>query len=333
MPIDDEGYDADQPLVSSYIQGRSAPTTPSILSASGHPRRTKQKKTSYANDSYFPADSTHDGLLTKAKSVGGMALPHQSYLGMSEAPTSPLQIRGPSKPTAQTGDDWYYRIGSAIASGTRENKGQSWLVSRDSSTSLVQNHEEDAYHTQEHAELQKAGSNHASRRASRAASRVASAKPSRRGSKVGSRVEFANAIDASLNVRSIEGYFDQMNIEPDFVEKEDQDALKDDAEVARLSRVPGFGIGGLVDKLVGWPLFNVEEPSDEEDEVEEESSAQLRKKKLAQMKRRTEELEKVTSNSASATNPEPIVEQPRKPTEGGWNDAAWLLSVASKVIL
>jgi hypothetical protein len=333
MPIDDEGYEGAEPVTSSYIQGKSAPTTPSILSGSGHPRRSKQKKTAYAHESYFPPDSKHDGALTKAKSTGVIAPSSQSYLGLSESVTTPLQTRGPSKPLAQQDDDWFYRIGSAIASGSRENKGQSWLVSRDSSTSLVQTSEGEVYHRKEHLELQIAGSNHASRRASRAASRIGSAKPSRRGSRVGSRVEFANAIDSNLNVKTIEGYFDQMNIEPDFVEKEDQDALKDDAEVARLSRVPGFGIGGLVDRLVGWPLFNVEEPSDEEDETEEESAEQLKKRKLAQLKRRTEELEKAASSSASATHPEPVVQPPRQQTEGGWNDAAWLLSVASKVIL
>jgi hypothetical protein len=331
MPIDDDEYDGEHGVTSSYIQGKSAPTTPSILSGSGHPRRSKQKKTTYAHESYFPPDSRYNEPLTKAKSAGVIA-PQQSYLGMSDSPTSPIQTRGPSKPLAQQDDDWLYRTGSAIASGTRENKGQSWLVSRDSSTSLVQTSDGEVYHRQEHVELQQAGSNHASRRASRAASRIGSAKPSRRGSRAGSRVEFAQAIE-SHNLKSIEGYFNQVAIEPDFVEKDDQEALKDDAEVDRLARIPGFGIGGLVDRLVGWPLFNVEEPSDEEDETEEETSEELKRRKLAQMKRRTEELEKLTSNSASATHPEPVVEPPRQETEGGWNDAAWLLSVASKVIL
>jgi len=41
-------------------------------------------------------------------------------------------------------NDWAYRTGAALTSETRESKGQSWLVSRESSTSLVGEGEEEA---------------------------------------------------------------------------------------------------------------------------------------------------------------------------------------------
>jgi len=137
-----------------------------------------------------------------------------------------------------------------------------------------------------------------------------------------------------MESREVEGYFDELAVvEPDFVDKDDDAAMEAEAEIRRLANLKGFGIGGLVDKLLGFPLFNVEEPSDEEAEAEEQSPEELRRRKEEQMKRRREQLARTATSSAVAASRAPVVEPQQPDGEGGWKDAAWLLSVASKVVL
>jgi hypothetical protein len=56
-----------------------------------------------------------------------------------------------------------------------------------------------------------------------------------------------------------EGYFDDPEdiTEPDFVDPDDDGAL--DEEVSRLSKQKGFGFGGIIDRMVGFSLLNVDE--------------------------------------------------------------------------
>ena len=81
----------------------------------------------------------------------------------------------------------------------------------------------------------------------------------------GSRVGFMTSLDGKTPgaVSAAEGYFDDIDdiAEPDFVDQEGDDT--DDEEVSRLARQKGFGLGGLVDRLVGFSLFNVEEDAEE----------------------------------------------------------------------
>jgi hypothetical protein len=134
-----------------------------------------------------------------------------------------------------------------------------------------------------------------------------------------------------------EGYFDSVAMEPDFVDKDQKEGSTDDEEVAKLSRVQGFGLGTLVDRLVGWPLFNVDEDTEDETPEEEGEAGgnpeELLRKKEAQLQRRKEQLAKAASSSASATIQRATGQRQQQAEEGGWQDAAWLLSVASKVLL
>jgi len=50
-----------------------------------------------------------------------------------------------------------------------------------------------------------------------------------------------------------EGYFD----DPEDIAEPDDGAL--DEEVSRLSKQKGFGFGGIIDRMVGFSLFNVDE--------------------------------------------------------------------------
>jgi hypothetical protein len=138
---------------------------------------------------------------------------------------------------------------------------------------------------------------------------------------------------------AVEGYFDDVAMEPDFVDKTEKEGITDDEEVAKLSKDQGFGLGTLVDRFVGWPLFNVDEDTEDEAVVEEEEDdsagtrEELQKRKAAQLQRRKEQLAKAASSSASATGQRREAQRRGADDEGGWQDAAWLLSVASKVLL
>jgi hypothetical protein len=140
-------------------------------------------------------------------------------------------------------------------------------------------------------------------------------------------------------------------IEPDFVEADEDDGPDDEEEVARLARERGFGLGGWMDALIGWTLFSVDEDgevSDEEKEEEDEEQGKgmtdedKRLMREVEAKRRKMERESIIAASAlkghdkeAVEGGEVRMEVPRPPEgqeAGGWQDAAWLLSVASKAL-
>jgi hypothetical protein len=142
--------------------------------------------------------------------------------------------------------------------------------------------------------------------------------------------------------------FDEDSVEPDFIEGDDE-STGDEEEVARLARERGFGLGGWMDRLIGWTLFSVDEDGEESDEeVDEDDSerAQSMTKEDLQLRREVEarrkKLEREAIIAAAAVNTQEKAKEqaedgqtPEPPNEegGGWSDAAWLFSVASKVIL
>jgi hypothetical protein len=134
-----------------------------------------------------------------------------------------------------------------------------------------------------------------------------------------------------------EGYFDQgdyvrndLMVEPDFVDVEEgedgaADSAKQDEDVVRkLARASSLGLGSWVEKMLGWSLFALDEDGEETeadalDEKGDESSLSSRPSRQA------------LDNDALPTQDVP---PPLKDEEaGGWQDAAWLLSVATKVLL
>ena len=383
--------DSTRAVRTSYIQGKSAPATPGILSlsqsrsSSRHGRNTAR---TYAYDGYFisaDAPSRDLGVIPKAKSSSALlaapavqppgphALPHQhqhqhpyahahlhARKGVAPAPPQP---RLPRRATDKPDDEWLHRAGLAIASETRESKGQSWLVRRASSTSLVLPREGfddpglehpfallsgEHFADDEYSPLTPRLSWWGSRAGSRVGSRAVSARNSRRGSMVGSRVELMAAAGQRTPSAGLEdGYFgEQMVAEPDFVEPDDE--LGDEEEVARLARERGFGLGGWMDRLIGWTLFRVEEDGeetdDEEDTEREESltEGQLKLRNEVEARRRKLEREMIIRASAAGsgekgdkgdTKESTETQSAASDSEGGWQDAAWLLSVASKVLL
>lgn len=251
--------------------------------------------------------------------------------------------------------DWLLRAGTAIASSTRESKGQAWLVSRASSTSLTGQRDQD----EEELERELARDRElASRRGSAAgadaddeyspltARRSLSFEPatgtgsrplSRFGSRVnsrrGSRVQLATPLAGER-----EGYFDQHYFsqeefvaEPDFVDVEDEgfederEAKEDEDLVRKLARASNLGLGGWVGKMLGWSLFAVDEDGEETEADMSDGKAEDSELSSRASKR----------NLNDITNP-PIEDRMpplRDDDAGGWQDAAWLLSVATKVLL
>lgn len=142
-----------------------------------------------------------------------------------------------------------------------------------------------------------------------------------------------------------EDLFEEGVVEPDFVEG-DEDGVDDEEEVARLARERGSGLGGWMDRLIGWTLFSVDEDGEESDEEDEEveedgsdKSESMTKEELKlrrEIEARRRKLEREAIIAAAAVRPEDkarrSADDGEAPNEegGGWSDAAWLFSVASK---
>lgn len=280
--------------------------------------------------------------------------------------TAPLPLPMPLRRhhTSENNDDWLHRAGLTITSETRDARGQGWLVRKESSTSLVgqsDGYEQHASHEGRHKALLSGEhmpdinqgdyptfsprmSRAGSRLQSRIGSRVPSARQSRRGSRVGSRIDLAMSGLPSARQSLDEDVFESP-IEPDFVEA-DEEGPDDEEEVARLARERGFGLGGWMDALIGWTLFSVDEDGEVSSEEDEQETQNLTKDEAKLMreveaKRRKMERENIIAASALKVQDEAgeggevkihVPKPPEGQEAGGWQDAAWLLSVASKAL-
>lgn len=131
----------------------------------------------------------------------------------------------------------------------------------------------------------------------------------------------------------MEDYFSghQVAADPDFVDaEEDSDEAYQDFEdeliIKKLARKGTSGLGDWVEKLMGWNLFSVAEDEEESDTETNEQTTDTSEKSTRS---------RLRDNGAIQT---PIPDETEKmplprPDEGGWQDAAWLLSVATKVLL
>jgi len=257
--------------------------------------------------------------------------------------------------------DWLLRAGAAISSSARESKGQAWLVSRASSTSLTAQNEDEEELERELAREREQSSRRNSRRGSAVGSfdaddefspittrRSLSFGPatgngsrplsrfgsrSRGNSRRGSRAHLFTPLGGEQQ----EGYFDRdfaqnYIAEPDFVDAEEEvyddnedELKKDEAIVRKLARASSLGLGGWVERMLGWSLFAVDEDG-EDTEVE-----------VIDEKGEDSELSSRTSRRTLDGTTDPADREVMPPLQddeaGGWQDAAWLLSVATKVLL
>lgn len=323
----------------SYLQGKSAPATPGLLSRSPARTRTSSPRRS---------SSVHAGgaKLPKSKSASHLH-------GLGAFAPAPRRRSGGGGDRPGAGDrhdsDWLLHAGAFISTEARERKGQAWLISRASTTSLTgtRDVEEDAYE-RGWARERELASRRGSRRGSfnyedilAAAHRYDSRSRSRAGgrAKTPSRTPLRTPLRISMEHPGGESdYFtphspgEEDLPGPDFVSLDEKlEAIEidngqaDEAAVRRLLKGDRAGVGSWMGSLLGWSLFSVEEDDDEEEESDAADGEMTDGSSL--------------SRSASAKSlggvadiPEERIPPPRS-DEGGWQDAAWLLSVASKVLL
>ncbi|KAI6801795.1 hypothetical protein KC332_g15431 [Hortaea werneckii] len=392
---------------SSYLQGRSAPSTPGILSRSssrkhlggGLSRRGSLYEDEtppyhYAGAAQAPTDQARtavgSGQIPKAKSDAALLSPQRlSGYGVPLKRKQYMRSRtGTSTPTGRrTGngttehdddnDDWLTRTRASTHALLQEAKGQSWLATRDSSTSLARldSDADDLDDDEGYEEMAAASSSSNAATASQQqqpnrlridppspaamrvrspvwGSRYGSRSGSKRTSRRGSTTAFHTPMAGPATLAGAESYFggdgeeesfgEQM--EPDFVDLPPQAQRKggeqgvgaaDETELARLTSEKSFGLGRLVDQIMGFHLFKVEEGQESTDDddgnemderKERDELTDAASRVAAEAKRRREEKERLT---ALPPAPRDVGDEGG---QGGWQDAAWLLSVASKAL-
>ncbi|KAK0943448.1 hypothetical protein LTR29_005031 [Friedmanniomyces endolithicus] len=356
---------------SSYIQGKSAPSTPGILSRNSSRRHLggglSRRGSLYDDEVQYQyggvkqasiaADRAEmgSGQIPKAKSEATLFTRQPHFLG-DGLPMRKKQLHRGSKTGTSTPrrksefrntdeEDWFARASAATHEIVQEAKGQSWLASRKSSTTLTHLELDDDVEDEGYEEMAAQSASHvrsggpsaamspsASRIkspmwGSRYGSRSASRRTSRRGSFTGTRTPLA--APSSLDMTS---YFTEnplaVPIEPDFVlaEVDGGEGRDEEGEVARLSDQHSYGLGGIVDRLMHFNLFGVAEreemTTDEEDRGTGTEDERDQRRAAAAKKKRNE--------GQVVVPPAPLGDGEQR--EGGWQDAAWLLSVASKAI-
>lgn len=149
FPIDDlpeqsDYFQSSHTQPTSYLSSSSVPTTPPILSHSRASSRTRHHKRTKS--------SSHAVSDTDLRSLGNQRALQQppqqiQHVGSSKG-GSHTPVFVPSSEKRKSHDsEWLLRAGLALTSSTREEKGQSWLVKRESSTSLVAEAEPDIIRT------------------------------------------------------------------------------------------------------------------------------------------------------------------------------------------
>lgn len=320
----------------TYLQGKSAPTTPRLLSRGSATPRSR---------SHHRTPSAPDGPILKSKS--SIHLHGSSGKKTRSGTSTPRRRRDDGLgPKDRNDSDWILRAGALLTSEAREYKGQAWLVSRQSSTSLagLRDAEEEAFE-QELAREREIASHRNSRRGSSAmadddATPNGSRYPSRFNSRTHSMAESRSHIGTPFDRQvDVDSYFPNQDMSvaapgpgPDFVNLDEKleeleiDSLQDDeAMVRRLVRHGTTGKGSWISNVIGWSLFKVDENDEDSEDDDDDSLIE-------------EDLARRGRGGISRRHFEDVLHAPVEriapPTsdEGGWKDAAWLLSVASKVM-
>ncbi|PHH55778.1 hypothetical protein CFIMG_008522RA00001 [Ceratocystis fimbriata CBS 114723] len=309
------------------------------------------------NSGLTPITPRRPALMAKSKSHANFST-HRQPSSSSQNPR--LNSKRPP-PLERQDSDWLPRAGAVMANSAREFKGQSWLVSRDSSTSFASlrsgshfydgnegdNDGNIAGYQRSHAENERITETRASlKRGSYPASAMASPSTSRHGSRHHSRnqsrVSFAGLTSTQTEPEvAVSKTKDRLMLEsmmgPDFVALDDRleaeevshqiqglqpNPQDEEAAVRRLIR-EGVTQSSWINMLMGWNLSAEGGADLEECEEDLEEDGLFNPDRRRVFQRHFEGV----SNA-----PEERVEPP-KTDEGGWSDAAWLLSVVSKVIL
>lgn len=378
LPIDDadEAHIPHRPRPEhrlSYLETSSVPPTPGILSSSRSPSRTRTRsvpRRTHSSPGVPKSKSTTQIHKEDAANILSKQQLHKSgAVTPGPRPTHPHKHRAVASEDITlrlfnhrqyNEDDWFLRAGSLIASASRESKGQAWLISRASSTSLTGLNNEDSEDeaVAEYGFVRSrrpsgdaddelspvttrsfaAYSRNGSRFASRVQSRIHSRAPSRRGSR--------GLVLTPLQTQEMDSYFhfdsvDLAKAKPDFVDVDEDaeaepevQALHDELLIRKLAKTGTLGLGSWVERLMGWSLFAVDEDGEETDgeggetETTDTDGDGRYGRKERERQQWREMLEKEAKEQGVVLPPPPDGTE-----DGGWGDAAWLLSVASKVLL
>ncbi|KAJ5368316.1 uncharacterized protein N7496_008076 [Penicillium cataractarum] len=387
------------PPRTSYLSSVSVPSTPPILSHSRSSSRTRHARSK---------SSTRAGLLSDtnlhSKEVTLALHHHQASHKKQTVSTHARRQFGDA--SSKSDAEWMLRAGIALASSTREEKGQSWLSKRESSTSLVDMSLDDATtpHPQRHHHRTKSG---ASSRKSRSGTSTPAAysrrsSRSRGGSRRGSRAGLTMTTIPPLSSASSTGAGGKApspgvgtmspvsrgrgsGLVPDFVDERiraemaslqrergfsddesefwdgeddsdsEYDSFSDDtpdefdeADLQRLTRERGFGLGSWIDRLVEWTLFGVEEwpapaPASATRIGTAATSTIVTFEEGPHVRSEVEERAHDTLSLASAedddadalshTDGESVGSVEKPGTQGGWEDAGWLFRVMKRALI
>ncbi|KAI1809633.1 hypothetical protein GGS20DRAFT_571079 [Poronia punctata] len=314
---------------SSYLQGKSAPATPRLFQSPSQTRANSPRRRSS-----IPDVQSATAALSKSKSTTQLQAHKTGRRGQGGFP--PLPRRRPHDDDIRADSDWVLRAGALLSSEARESKGQAWLASRASSTSLtgMRDADEEAYE-RELAREKELASRRTSRRGSANGFEEDIVSPgSRFGSRSHSRVGSRSRMRTPLERVSQDGYFSQelseeSAIGPDFVGLDEKlEAIEvdtsqaDEATIRRLFGRRSDGVGAWM-----WSLFSVEENDEDSDTAEGELTDGETDGSQLPRSASTVDFEGFSSLAHSQVPP------PKGKEGTGWQDAAWLLNVASKVLL
>ncbi|KAK2749594.1 hypothetical protein FQN57_005816 [Myotisia sp. PD_48] len=393
----DSTHHAHQPHypASSYLSTTSVPSTPGLLSTSRNVSHVNLAKRRITPKGLPKSETNLNSLNTKTPLHHH---PHTRHHQRAKSYTPRPKNHASSGTTTPHPPDseWLLRAGLALASTTREEKGQSWLEKRESSTSLVSEQAQGDPLNIRRSEFQgqRSGlSTPVSRSRRGSTSHPASRRPSRTGLAMtpsiyspmhrftsqsrGERAEpnipgILASDDGSGNGNSMSStnddgdattpfkgpensdssHFDPSNSpheldylsdsQYDYDEEEEEEEV-DEAEMQRLTRERGFGLGSWVDKLVERVLFGVEEepiaplPTTNHSWVTPQASLTQATDTVDFVLEEQDGSDVETEKSIVSDLEHPLesgteVEPPDN--EGGWtNDAKWLLHVVGNLAL
>ncbi|CAD6505219.1 BgTH12-00712 [Blumeria graminis f. sp. triticale] len=338
----------------SYLEGYSPPTTPALLARSASYTSTRRLA-----QPELPKSKSSTHLLAVRQLRSGTSTPGRRKLRRSTrrletSPTPPFFSDDQNDPA------WILRTGASMASSARESKGQAWLVSRASSTSMTRLRDDEyEEYENEYAWSQRHQSQRASLRGSvmgemdrevslaamkhlnlRLTSGHASRAMSRSASRFGSRCPSRNQLPHTPPMTAeFDAYFDYKDFtrddfsgaEPDFVNVDetfdDETDREDEAEIKRLTRANTQGVGGWVKKMLGWRSFPTEEESEEaDDELFMDNMDNMENMEHMEY---TEQIYEVAKCTLDLEVPAP----PKDSEASVWQDTVWFLRMATNVLL
>lgn len=223
----------------------------------------------------------------------------------------------------EEGHDWLLRTASALTTSTLEEKGQAWLVTRSSSTSLTE-----PFHSQG---------------VGLANDKISSSRPAASRSLLNSRT----ASRVSSRRGSVGAERGAILIEPDFVTPERE--LLPDLDEGEMKRIVMGRVGGWVDWAVGWIDFKssgenetispmeIEEAGEIEERGEIKNNAERHEGKSEFNHGKRPASDQLKGGEENFQNTTGVfrddIPNPVPSGEGGWSDAKWLLEVAGSIIL